>query len=336
MNQRAFLLWAAVAVLALLGLLFPSAAHGYTAAYKAKKLASLHRESNVLTLDSTAFNVLVDAPRNYSVVVLLTAMDPQVGCAACHQFDPEFRAAAMSWQWAKGQHPLYFASLDFVGGRDVYAKLGLNSAPNVYFYPATEGPFALPAPEDKGEFVDYQLARRGIAGEALVEWLSTQVNEKFTFQLPPDYTKHVAAAFGVLVLALTYRYVLLAVQLVFTNRKLYALGSLVAILLFNAGTMWNSIRQPPFVVQGRNGQTEYISQGMQQQHGIETQISALLHGTCAFAVVALIVAVPKVHSALLQRALVVALLTVLVGCYSVVMRVFNVKSPGYPFQLLPL
>ncbi|ORZ40692.1 hypothetical protein BCR44DRAFT_49779 [Catenaria anguillulae PL171] len=324
---------AVLLVLALVSVLAVPTASAYTLNYKTKKLNSLVRESNVLTLDGTAFEVITEAPRNYSLVVLLTALDPQIGCSICAQFDPEFRGAAYSWQAAKGKHPLYFASLDFVSGRDVFQKVKLNSAPNVYFYPATEGPHKLPAPTE-GDFVQYDLIRKGVSAHGLIDFLSDRVNERFTFTQPPDYTKIVTYFGAGVAIFLLRRYIFLVLQLIFFGRKIYALGSLFGILLFTGGYMWNTIRSPPFMVTDRQGNAEYVANGLQQQHGIETQITALLHGVCAFATVALIVAVPKLKSAWMQRLVTCLLLVSIVGAYSVVMRMFRIKSPGYPYKML--
>jgi hypothetical protein len=46
---------------------------------------------NVITLNSKKFEAYVEAPRNYSIVVVLTAMSPDFGCNICIGFDPEFR-----------------------------------------------------------------------------------------------------------------------------------------------------------------------------------------------------------------------------------------------------
>jgi oligosaccharyltransferase complex subunit gamma len=56
---------------------------GYTLEYKNKKLNSIVKESNVLILDSSSYNVITEPNRNYSVLVLFTAMQPEFACVAC-------------------------------------------------------------------------------------------------------------------------------------------------------------------------------------------------------------------------------------------------------------
>ncbi|KAI9216036.1 hypothetical protein BC828DRAFT_394347 [Blastocladiella britannica] len=329
--STALLLTAAAAVLIL-----PMLTAGFTLEYKQKRLSTLTASgADVVPLDLKAFDVLTEAPRNYSIALLLTAMDPAVGCNICHQFDPEFRAAAYSWAHAKGKtHPLHFAVVDFATGREIYAKLRLSSAPSLYFYPATEGPHALESPGDNADFIAYDLTRRGVSGQALVQWLGETTKDPFTFATPPDYTTMAIAAVGTVLAFLLRSYIFLGAKLVLLNKRLYAAASILAILMFTGGTMWNSIRNPPLVGSTRNGQPEYIAQGLQTQHGIETQISAVLHGLGALAVVVMTNMVPKTTSATSQRVITTVALVLLVASFSLVMKVFVVKSPGYPFRML--
>ncbi|KAJ3347520.1 oligosaccharyl transferase subunit ost3/OST6 [Allomyces javanicus] len=177
--------WMAILASLIVALLLSVAvprADAYTMRFKHKKMASVTKESGVMILDALAFNVITEAPRNYSVVVVLTAMSPQIGCAACHRFEPEFKAVSYSRSKAPGQHPLYFASIDFESGREVFQCLGLQSAPNVFLYPATTGPFKL---DDGGApYLNYDLARRGVAAKTLAEWLSSAINEPLPVMNP--------------------------------------------------------------------------------------------------------------------------------------------------------
>lgn len=60
------------------------------------------------------------------------------------------------------------------------------------------------------------------------------------------------------------------------NRNLWAAGSMIAILLFISGHMFNHIRKVPYVAgDGRGGITYFIG-GFQNQLGLETQIVAAM------------------------------------------------------------
>lgn len=67
-------------------------------------------------------------------------------------------------------------------------------------------------------------------------------------------------------------YVLPVVQ----NRNLWAAISLISILLFTSGHMFNHIRKVPYVAGDGRGGVSYIAPGFQSQFGLETQIVAAL------------------------------------------------------------
>lgn len=60
------------------------------------------------------------------------------------------------------------------------------------------------------------------------------------------------------------------------NRNLWAAVSLIAVLLFTSGHMYNHIRKVPYVQGNGKGGVSYFAGGFQNQIGIETQIIAAL------------------------------------------------------------
>ena len=60
------------------------------------------------------------------------------------------------------------------------------------------------------------------------------------------------------------------------NRNLWAAVSLIAILLFISGHMFNHIRKVPYVSGDGQGGISYFAGGFQNQFGLETQIVAAL------------------------------------------------------------
>lgn len=58
------------------------------------------------------------------------------------------------------------------------------------------------------------------------------------------------------------------------SRNVWAAGSLIAILLFTSGHMYNHIRQVPYVAADGRGGITYFAGGFQNQLGLETQIVA--------------------------------------------------------------
>lgn len=78
-------------------------------------------------LSEASYRELTATPRDYSVAVLLTAMDARYGCQLCREFQPEWELLARSWTGGdrKGDSRVVFGTLDFGDGRDVFMSVGL-------------------------------------------------------------------------------------------------------------------------------------------------------------------------------------------------------------------
>ena len=69
-----------------------------------------------------------------------------------------------------------------------------------------------------------------------------------------------------------YPYILPVIQ----NRNLWAAVSLILVLLFTSGHMYNHIRKVPYVTGDGKGGIVYFAAGFQSQYGMETQIVAAM------------------------------------------------------------
>lgn len=78
-------------------------------------------------LADSSFKDLTGAPRDYSVAVLLTALDARFGCQVCREFQPEWELLSKSWTRGDkaGNSRLIFGVLDFSDGRDTFMAVGL-------------------------------------------------------------------------------------------------------------------------------------------------------------------------------------------------------------------
>lgn len=74
------------------------------------------------------------------------------------------------------------------------------------------------------------------------------------------------------IFSITAPYVLPVLQ----NRNLWAAISLLIILLFTSGHMFNHIRKVPYVSGDGNGGISYFAGGFSNQFGLETQIVAAM------------------------------------------------------------
>jgi oligosaccharyltransferase complex subunit gamma len=94
------------------------------AEYHTKSLAS-----TPLKLSDVSYKSLTSAPRDYSLTVLLTAMDVRYGCQLCREFQPEWEILTRSWVKGDkaGSSRVLFGTLDFSDGRDTFMSVRLRT-----------------------------------------------------------------------------------------------------------------------------------------------------------------------------------------------------------------
>jgi hypothetical protein len=89
--------------------------------YNAKQLSA----SGSFKLDDKTYGQLTKAPRDYSVAVLLTALEARFGCGLCNDFQPEYDLLAKSWSKGDkaGEGRLLFGTLDFLDGKATFQSV---------------------------------------------------------------------------------------------------------------------------------------------------------------------------------------------------------------------
>ena len=78
-----------------------------------------------LKLDDDAYSDLSIAPRNFSSVILLTALEARFGCRLCKDIQPEWDLLAKSWARGdkRGDSRTVFGTLDFTDGKGTFQKV---------------------------------------------------------------------------------------------------------------------------------------------------------------------------------------------------------------------
>ena len=107
---------------------------GCTAAKRSseKRYTEYHTKSlssSPIKLDDVSYKDLTAVPRDYTVVVLLTAMESRFGCQLCREFQPEWDLLAHSWVKGDkaGESRVIFSTLDFNDGRNIFLEVGRRS-----------------------------------------------------------------------------------------------------------------------------------------------------------------------------------------------------------------
>ncbi|TPX64832.1 hypothetical protein SpCBS45565_g05588 [Spizellomyces sp. 'palustris'] len=302
--------------------------NAYSSAFKIKKLEEKSRHE-ALKLNGEDFDLFTEAPRNYSLFVTLTALAPEMGCAPCRQFDSEFKLVASSWGRVAVPGKLYFGTLDFSDGREVFQKLSVTNVPMVLHFPPTEGPDAT----GSDQYELYDLNRRGLSAEAFVEHVEKAAHVKFQLRRPINFAYYATVAisiFGLLALVkLVAGHLLALVQ----NRKIWSTAVIGWTVLMCSGHMWNSIRGPPYTGV-RDNRPEIVAPGFQNQFVLESQIVGLLYAAAAVMFVALVTKTPGISDPAMQRTAVLGFVFGFIVLYSFLLRFFRLKNGSYPFKLL--
>ncbi|KAL1902075.1 oligosaccharyl transferase subunit ost3/OST6 [Ceratocystis pirilliformis] len=286
-------------------------------------------------LNTALYNELTASSRDYSVSVLLTAMDPRFQCQLCREFQPEWDVLGKSWAQgdAAGKSRHILATLDFNDGREIFQQLGLSTAPVLLHFHATKGSHA----KASSDPVRYDFSTAPQTAEVVHGWISRHLPGRPhpAIKRPIDYVSlavNTILVSGSLTLALVmWPYAIPMIQ----SRNLWAATSLIAILIFTSGHMFNHIRKVPYVAMTRDGGISYFAGGFQNQLGLETQVIAALYGILSFCSISLAIKAPRIASPTGQRIAVVILSAVILVVYSLLMNIFRIKNGGYPFRLPP-
>jgi oligosaccharyltransferase complex subunit gamma len=239
-------------------------------------------------------------------------------------FNPSWKEVAKAWRKTPKVHQddHFFATLDFDEGQAVFVKLGLQSAPVVHIYPATEGPRKTEGGKTSPIKFDFSS---GFDPQPLADQLSNYTPVKIPYSPPINWSKWITVAIGVLGTILSARFI----APVLTNRWSWAAMSVIVSLVMTSGYMFTRIRASPW----SGGEGQWIAAGYQNQFGQEVQVVSMIYGVLATAFLMLIIVTPRQASPQRQRAQVYLWTAVIMIIYSVLVSLFRVKNRGYPFKL---
>ncbi|PKU45176.1 transcriptional regulator hypothetical protein [Limosa lapponica baueri] len=235
---------------------------------KVNQLMEWASKRSVIRMNGDKFRRLVKAPpRNYSVIVMFTALQPHRQCVVCKQADEEYQILANSWRYSSAfTNKIFFAMVDFDEGSDVFQMLNMNSAPTFINFPAKGKP-------KRGD--TYELQVRGFAAEQLARWVADRTDVNIRVIRPPNYAGPLML--GLLLAVVGGLVYLRGSNLDFLyNKTGWAFAALCFVLAMTSGQMWNHIRGPPYAHKNpHTGQVNYIHGSSQAQFVAETHIVLL-------------------------------------------------------------
>ncbi|KAL5012059.1 hypothetical protein ScPMuIL_010610 [Solemya velum] len=294
---------------------------------KVQQLMDWNNKKSIIRLNSETFRQYVrTVPRNYSVVVMLTALQQQRQCSVCRQANDEYTILANSWRYSQlYSNRLFFAMVDYDEGPDVFSHLKINTAPVFMHFPEKGKP-------KKGDTMD--INRVGFAAEQIARWVGERTDIQIRVFRPPNYS-------GTLALALLFSMIggllyLKRNNLEFIyNKTFWGMGALAVIFAMTSGQMWNHIRGPPLMHKNpHTGQIHYIHGSSQGQFVAETYIVMLLNGAVVGGFVMLNEACSIKSDSGKKRVLSLVGLAFVAFFFSLLLSIFRSKYQGYPYSFL--
>uniref|UniRef100_A0A1I7ULR8 Dolichyl-diphosphooligosaccharide--protein glycosyltransferase subunit MAGT1 n=1 Tax=Caenorhabditis tropicalis TaxID=1561998 RepID=A0A1I7ULR8_9PELO len=313
---------------------------------KVQNLVDLTARQSIVKFNLDKWKNLVRMqPRNYSMIVMFTALSPGVNCPICKPAYEEFMIVANSHRYTSAEserRKLFFGIVDYEDAPQIFQQMNLNTAPILYhFGPKLSG-------KKKPEQMDFQ--RQGFDADAIGRFVADQSEVHVRVIRPPNYTAPVVIALFVsLLLGMLY---MKRNSLDFLlNRTMWGFVCLAITFIFMSGQMWNHIRGPPFMI--NNPQTKepsFIHGSTQFQLIAETYIVAVLYALVAVGFICVNeaadqtkekkAAAGKKTNSLLALINVPANTLAIVGLvlicvfFSFLLSVFRSKYRGYPYSFL--
>jgi len=293
---------------------------------KVSQLVDLSTKKSVIKLNGNKFRDFVkSAPRNYSIIVMFTALAANRQCAVCKQAADEYQLVANSYRYSQlFSNKLFFAMVDFDEGPDVFQSMKLNTAPVFMHFPSKGKP---------KKFDSMDIQRVGFGAEAIAKWIGERTEVNIRVFRPPNYTGTVALLMLLsLVGGLLY---LRRNNLEFLyNKTAWSLMALFFVFAMTSGQMWNHIRGPPFVQKSQNGGVAYIHGSSQGQFVLETYFVMMIYGLIVAGMIMLTEAGESKADVGKRKIFAVVGLGLLAFFFSLILSIFRSKAGGYPYSFL--
>ncbi|CAF1395878.1 unnamed protein product, partial [Rotaria sp. Silwood1] len=280
---------------------------------KIKQLTHWSSKKPVIRLNSEGFtNYVKTQPRNYSMMVMLTALSPQRQCGICKQAHDEFEIVARSYRYSNPlSNSVFFGMVDFDDASDVFQYLQLNTAPVFIHFP----------PEAKPKKSDHMDgSRSGFSAEHIAKWVHDRTGVQIEIYRPPNYSGFLLIAL-IIIMILGLLYVKRDSFKFLFNNIVWGIFVIGIVCYFISGQTWNLINGPPFMPQHKNA---------------VINVQELTSAVTIFLSVGVILLneAPKLKSQTGKRNSFMAIigLATVVGLFSYILSIFRLKNQGYPYS----
>ena len=298
------------------------------------QLIDLSSRRSVIRLNGQKFKNFVGSkshPRNYSIVVMMTALAAGRQCQICRQASDEFTVVANSWKYSNSHdNSIFFAMVDYDEGSDIFNLLGLNSAP-VFLYFSDKNTKVKAADQ-------LDIQRVGFNAEVIAKWVGEKSEGQVVIRVirPPNYATSLAIL-SMLALFSVFLYLKRDNLDVLSNRTVWATAAVLLVLVMTSGQMWNHIRGPPLMHRSNKG-VSYIHGSSSGQFVLETYIVIVLNGAVALGVILMNDSMRSTSSSKeagkKRRVSCVIGLALTAVFFSLLLSIFRSKAHGYPYSFM--
>uniref|UniRef100_A0A1B6CU16 Magnesium transporter protein 1 n=1 Tax=Clastoptera arizonana TaxID=38151 RepID=A0A1B6CU16_9HEMI len=294
---------------------------------RVQQLTEMTMKRSILRFNGAKFKDFVkSSPRNYSVVVMFTAMEPQRECSICSTANDEYVIVANSFRYSQAfSNKLFFAMVDFDEGSDVFQMLKLNTAPIFIIFP----PKTKPKNSDK-----FDIQRYGFSAESIAKWIGERTDVQIRVFRPPSYSGTMAL---IIIVALFGGCLYLRRNNLdfFYNKTLWGVSAVIFCFVMISGQMWNHIRSPPFSHRSQSGAAAFINSSSQGQFVSETYIVLLLNAAIVTGMIMMTDAATKKNRDLkVRQTFAIVGLAIVAFFFSLLLSIFRSKAHGYPYSFL--
>ncbi|CAH8586476.1 unnamed protein product [Schistosoma rodhaini] len=294
---------------------------------KIRKMNQLTTSQSYINLDTDQFNLLLKSqPRNYSVILLLTALSSSRNCVPCRQAFEEFQVVSTSWKYSK-QHDdrLFFAIADFDKAPGVFEFLHQETAPAIVYV----------SPKGNIKQSDYMdITVNGFSAEAIMRWITGITQIQIRLFRPPNYTGTMLLALFMSLGAAVLYFRRINLDCLY-NRSLWSAISLGVIFCSISGQVYNHIRGPPlFHAPPPNGEIKaFIYDGSDYQFVAETFIVMVLYIGCSGGII-LMTEVSSTTDPTKRKVYTISGIALFIISIHFILSVFRRKYHGYPYGIV--
>merc|ERR1712048_110014 len=297
---------------------------------RVSNLFEMTRRQGLIKLNSAKFETYVrERPRNYSMIAMMTALNPSRGCTICKEANEEFKIVYNSFRQNNHRDFLnkniFFAVIDYEDASDVFSQLKVNSAPGFFHFPASD------VKTTKANKLD--MNSKGFQATALGKWISDRTGVAIQIVRPPSYAGFMMVV-AMLVMCGGLAYMSGFSYEWLLNKKIWALVSISIVLIMTSGQMWNHIRGPPPMGRTQHGMA-FVARGSQQQYIFETYWVLIIYAAISIGTIILgDHAADTKQDNEVRRAMGMFGIAIFTVFYSFALATFRQKYQGYPYKLL--